>query len=80
MTGDRPETVKSAHNAANILRKAGFIVSIKVDNEDKSDYKWLIEVNAAAPEFVVYNQSDKAKQTAQTIGELLKLLGEKSGS
>jgi histidyl-tRNA synthetase len=80
VTGNRTEAVKTAHNAANTLRKAGFIVSIKVDNEDKSDYKWLIEVNAAAPEFIVYNQSDNGKQTAQTIGELLKLLGEKSGS
>ncbi|MFY9813781.1 MAG: ATP phosphoribosyltransferase regulatory subunit [Dehalococcoidales bacterium] len=80
VTGDRPEAVKSAHNAADSLRKAGFIVSVKVDNEDKSEYKWLIEVSEAAPEFVIYNQTDKGKQTARTIGELLKLLGEKSGS
>jgi hypothetical protein len=37
-------------------------------------------VSAAAPEFVVYNQSNKHKQTAQTTGELLKLLGENSDS
>jgi histidyl-tRNA synthetase len=80
VTTEGPEAVKSARNATNSLRKAGFIVSIKVDNEDKSDYKWLIEVNTAAPEFTIYNQSDKGKQTALTIGELLKLLGEKSGS
>ena len=79
-TGDQPNLVKSTYNAVGSLRKAGFIVSIQVDNEDKADFKWLLEVSAVVPEFVVYNQSDKSKQTARTTGELLKLLGENSDS
>jgi histidyl-tRNA synthetase len=76
----QPDLVKSAYNTAASLRKAGFIVSIQVDTEDKADFKWVIEICAAAPEFTVINQDNKRKMSAQTIGEVLKLLGENSGS
>ena len=75
-----PDIVKSAHNAAGSLRKAGFIVSIQVDSEDKSDFKWLIELSGKSPDFVVINQVNKHKQNAPTIAEVLKLLGENSDS
>jgi hypothetical protein len=51
-----------------------------VDSEDKSDFKWLIEVSGKSPDFVVINRANKHKQNAQTIGEVLKLLGENSDS
>jgi histidyl-tRNA synthetase len=76
----QPDTVKSAYNAAGSLRKAGFIVSIQVDSEDKSDFKWLIEVSGKSPDFVVINQANKHKQNAQTIGDVLKLLGDNRDS
>ena len=76
----QPEIIKSAYNAAGSLRKAGFIVSIQVDSEDKADFKWLIEVSGKSPDFVVINRANKHKQNAQTIGEVLKLLGENSDS
>lgn len=80
MTGDQPNLIKTTYRAAGSLRKAGFIVSIQVDNEEKADFKWLIEVSGTAPEFVVYNQSNQRKQTARTIENVLKLLGENSDS
>jgi histidyl-tRNA synthetase len=76
----QPEIIKSAYNAAGSLRKAGCIVSVQVDSEDKADFKWLIEVSGKSPDFVVINRANKHKQNAQTIGEVLKLLGENSGS
>ena len=76
----QPDLVKSAYNAAGSLRKAGFIVSIQVDTEDKADFKWVIEISAAAPEFTVINRDNKRQISAQTIGEILKLLGENCGS
>jgi len=66
----QPDTVKSAYNAAGSLRKAGFIVSIQVDSEDKSDFKWLIEVSGKSPDFVVINQANKHKQTPKQSGRI----------
>ena len=80
INASQPDLVKSAYNTAGSLRKAGFIVSIQVDTEDKADFKWVIEISAAAPEFTVINQENKRKVFAQTIVEVLKLLGENSGS
>ena len=78
--GNQPKLMKSAYRFTKSLREAGFIVSIQADNEDKADFKWIIEVTDKSPEFVIYNQSNKCKQTAQTMVDVLKLLGGKSGS
>jgi histidyl-tRNA synthetase len=80
MNGYSSALVKSAYSAAESLRSAGFVVSIQADNEDKADFRWIIEVSEKSPEFTVINQSNKLKQTAQTTAEVLKLLGGKSGS
>ena len=80
MVGDKPHPVKSAFKVTDSLREAGFIVSLQVDNENKADFQWIIEVSNKSPEFVICNQSDKSKQPAQTVGEVIKLLGGKGGS
>ena len=80
ISGGKPNVVKSAYNITDSLREADFIVSIQVDNEEKADFKWIIEVNDKSPEFAILNQSNKRKQTARTIGEVIKLLGGKGGS
>ena len=80
ISGGKPNVVKSAYNITDSLREAGFITSIQVDNENKADFKWIIEVNDKSPEFAILNQSNKRKQTAQTIGEVIKILGGKGGS
>jgi len=80
ISNGKPNVVKSAYHVTKSLREAGFIVSIQVDNENKSDFKWIIKVNDKSSEFVILNHSNKRKQTAQTIGEVIKLLGGKGGS
>jgi len=80
ISSSKPNVVKSAYHVTKSLREAGFIVSIQVDNENKSDFKWIIKVNDKSSEFVILNHSNKRKQTAQTIGEVIKLLGGKGGS
>jgi len=80
VTGNKPDLMKSAYNLTNSLREAGFIVSIQVDNEDKNDFEWIIEINATAPEFVISGRSNKRKLTATTIGDVVKMLEGKSGS
>jgi histidyl-tRNA synthetase len=80
MKNDRPDHVKSAYRIADNLRAAGFIVSTQVDNENRDEFKWILDVNDKTPEVTVFDQAGKHKQTVQTIGELLKLLGGKGGS
>ena len=80
VTNNKPDLVKSAYRVANRLREAGFIVSIQVDNEDKKDFKWIIEVNDKSQEFVIYDQTNKQRLTAKTIGDVVKLLGGKGVS
>jgi histidyl-tRNA synthetase len=77
---EKPGAMKSAYSIAESLRGAGFIASIQVDNEDKADFRWVIEVNNASPLFVVHNQSNKRKQPVETIVDIIKLLGGKGGS
>jgi hypothetical protein len=72
--------MKSAYNAAGSLRKAGFIVSIQVDTEDKADFKWVIEISAEMHLNLSLSTRRINKSNAQTIVEVLKLLGENSGS
>jgi len=44
---DEPKSVKSAYRIADGLRKAGFIVNVQLGNEDKKNYKWVIDLNDA---------------------------------
>ena len=78
--GNKPDLVKSANRVADSLRSDGFVVSIQVDNEDKKDFKWIIEVNGKPADFVIYNRSNKRKLTAETIADVVKLLGGKGVS
>ena len=78
--GDKPEAVKSAYRIAESLREAGFIVSIQVDNEKRDEFKWIIDVDDKSEEYLIYDQPNKRQQTAQTLGEVIKLLGGKGGS
>ncbi|MBN1643699.1 MAG: histidine--tRNA ligase family protein [Dehalococcoidales bacterium] len=72
---DGVKTVREACEIAGCLRKAGFIVALELDNENKDDFQWLIEIKNASPQFVIANQSKKQKTTAKTVGEVLKILG-----
>jgi histidyl-tRNA synthetase len=78
--GNKPDLVKSANRVADSLRAAGLVVSTQVDNEDKKDFKWIIEVNGKLTDFVIYNPSNKRKLTAKTIADVVKLLGGKGVS
>jgi histidyl-tRNA synthetase len=78
--GNKPDLMKSAYSLTNSLREAGFIVSIQVDNEDKNDFEWIIEINAPAADFVIASRSNKRKLTATTIGNVVNILEGKSGS
>ena len=80
LDGNQPKLMKSAHHTAKRLREAGFAVSIQVDNEDKADFKWIIEVTDKSPEFVINNLSNKRKLTAETIDGVIRLLGGKGGN
>ena len=77
---DQSNLVKSAYRFADRLRDAGFIVSVQLGNEDKADFRWLIDISDKSPEFVVYDQLRKCKLTAKSVEDVLKLLGEKGGS
>ena len=74
---NQPISMKSAYRVTKSLREAGFIVSIQVDNEDKADFKWIVEVTDKSPEFVIKNLADKRKLTAETIDDVIKLMGGK---
>jgi histidyl-tRNA synthetase len=78
--GNKPDLMKSAYSLTNSLREAGFMVSIQVDNEDKNDFEWIIEINAPAADFVIASRSNKRKLTATTIGNVVNILEGKSGS
>ncbi len=80
LSSNQSGTIKSAYELAAGLRDAGYIVSIQLDNENKTDCRWLINVNDKSTGFAIYDQSKKRKLTAKTIGDVLKLLGGKSGN
>jgi histidyl-tRNA synthetase len=79
-TDDNPSIVKEASQLTGILRKAGFAVSTALGNEDKTDYKWLIDVKEQSPRFTITDNFKKSKTTVKTPDEILKILGAKSGN
>jgi histidyl-tRNA synthetase len=80
ITGNQSNILRSAYNIADKLRNAGYTVSIHLGNEDKSEFRWYVNVNDKSPEFVIIDQSGKGKFTAKTTGQVLKILGGKSGN
>ncbi|MCX6003924.1 MAG: HisS family protein [Chloroflexi bacterium] len=77
---DQSRLIKEASQIAGNLREAGFIVSLAVGNEDKTDFRWLLRIKDKAPRFAITDQSSKRKLTARTMGDVLKLLGGEGGS
>jgi histidyl-tRNA synthetase len=80
VAGSQPKLMKSAYRMTKRLREAGFIVSIQVDNEEQADFKWIVEIMDKSPVFVIRNLSNKSKLTAETIEDVIKLLGGKGGN
>jgi histidyl-tRNA synthetase len=80
VAGSQPKLMKSAYRMTKRLREAGFIVSIQVDNEEQANFKWIVEIMDKSPVFVIRNLSNKRKLTAETIEDVIKLLGGKGGN
>jgi len=74
---DGVKIVKEAYEIADRLRNTGFIVALELDNENKSEFDWLIEMKSTAPRFTIINQLNKNKLTAKTSEEVLKITGER---
>jgi histidyl-tRNA synthetase len=71
------DAVKEAFNAAESLRKAGYIAEIELDGQ-KSD--WVLEVKAKSPAYFMINKARAIKQEFQKIDDAVKFLEGQGGN
>jgi len=72
-----PEAIKQGFDMANRLREAGYVAEFKLEAQEPANLRWMLEVRSKAPLFVLTDQVKHKRFEAQTIDEVLALLGGK---
>ncbi len=69
-----PEAIKEGFSIAGCLREAGYVAELHLGAQESVGLKWTLDVQEA-PLFVLTDQVKHRRFEAQTIGEVLALLG-----
>ena len=69
-------SVKEAFNIAGRLRKSGYVADIGLGEQEPVDLRWILEVRERPP-FTLWDKVKNNKDDADTVSEVLTLLGEK---
>lgn len=73
-----PEAVKEGFNIAASLHEAGYIAELNPGGPEPADWRWMLEVRSQPPLLVLVDRTKHRKFEAQTIDDVLPLLGEES--
>jgi histidyl-tRNA synthetase len=75
--GDSGQKVlKAAFSVASRLREAGYITELDLGGQKPADLSWILDIRDRKPVFILRNKVTSTKLEAQTIDEVLALLGE----
>jgi histidyl-tRNA synthetase len=77
-TGDN-KAVKEAFRTAASLRKAGYVVTLDLGEQEAEGFRWIIEVKTEAPRFRLWEVVSSRRFDVPTIDKVLKLLEGKGG-
>jgi histidyl-tRNA synthetase len=68
--------IKRGFDIARRLREAGYVAELQLEDQGPTEARWLLELQAEAPVFVVTDQVKHQKLELETADELLKLVWE----
>ncbi|MFC1990677.1 ATP phosphoribosyltransferase regulatory subunit [Chloroflexota bacterium] len=71
----RADVLKQAFEVAGCLREAGYVAEINLGDQEVANFGWIIDVHEG-PLFALWDKVKAIKTEAQTVGEVLTLLGE----
>ncbi len=66
--------LKNAFNLAGRLHEAGYTAEVHLGGQEPPDLKWLVEINAEAPAFVLTDRVNNQKTEAKTAEGVIRLL------
>ncbi|MBA7698609.1 ATP phosphoribosyltransferase regulatory subunit [subsurface metagenome] len=72
--GEKGDVLKEAFSAASCLREAGYVAELDLGGQKPADFRWTLDVQSKAPQFVLKDKLKSARFEAQTIAEVLTLL------
>jgi histidyl-tRNA synthetase len=73
------EEVKEAFNVASRLRDAGYTTELDLGNRELANVRWLLEIRAGQPKYILRDIVESGQTEVQTIDEVLGIIEEKSG-
>ncbi len=68
--------IKQGFDIAHCLREAGYVAELQLEDQGPTDARWLLELQAKAPVFIMTDQVKHQKLELETVDELLRLMGE----
>jgi histidyl-tRNA synthetase len=68
--------IKRGFDIARCLHEAGYVAELQLEDQETPDARWLLELQAEAPFFVMTDQVKHQKLELETADELLRLVGE----
>ncbi len=71
-----PEAMKEGFSVASCLREAGYVAELHLGGQEPANLRWTLDVQNKAPLFILTDQIKRRKFEAQTVTEVLTLLGE----
>ena len=75
-----PEALKASFGIASCLREAGYVAEFYLGGQKPANLRWTLDVQNKEPLFVLTDQVKRRKFEAQTVTEVLTLLGEGEGA
>ncbi|MFC2045048.1 ATP phosphoribosyltransferase regulatory subunit, partial [Chloroflexota bacterium] len=74
------EAIKQGFAIASSLREAGYKVGLGLGGEQLSEQNWLLDVNSETPHFTLTNHFNNSQCQAESVNEVLSLLGEQGAN
>jgi len=75
-----PEAMEAGFSLAGCLREAGYVAELYLGGQQPANLRWTVDVQKRAPLFVLTDRVKCRKFEAQTVTEVLTLLGEGEGA
>jgi histidyl-tRNA synthetase len=70
-----PDALEEGFNMSEMLRDFGYTVELALDDKQKDDYGWLLEIRNNSPVYTLTDTTSGEKLATDTDGDILKLLG-----
>ncbi|MFC1987134.1 ATP phosphoribosyltransferase regulatory subunit [Chloroflexota bacterium] len=70
------DVLKEAFSLASRLHEAGYVAEVQLGGQEPANLRWILAVQGKAPQFVLTNPVNHKRFEAESVSEVLSLLGE----